>query len=416
MDSVGRQQDSYQLAARMLLSAHPGAIETLRSRFTTEFLPNLATSRSNEACQHSSRISLPGIGSDYWKHTRAHLFCGYMPPSFPKSLIQPARQWSEHLIQQYLETACLLWDSRDPQTISTVQWSDAEILLEPNTVPLLHIPVQPRSTGKYQNGSVIKEENITTFHGTRETNIRSILSSGIHPSPRSHGQIGIWANYSLREALNWTPTVVDLSPSLAIAITGDIRSSHQNSGIASGNYNRMIFRSLTAQRLPPVFISSIITGIPSALRMDWYNGLASAIKHSIRILSLLPCNQAFVHDECLISTIAGRTHLLTSQRLAYGGQCLSDGTIGMHNGFEYLVVVQLSALLAELFWTLQLDSVIHRRDRLWNFVITDLPIPLQRFLATFFPTLPQFLCPFRRGPDVTWFSLRWCKFRRLATR
>ena len=74
----------------------------------------------------------------------------------------------------------------------------------------------------------------------------------------------------------------------------------------------------------------------------------------------------------------------------------------MHNGHEYHVVVQLSSLLAELCWTLQLDSIVHRRDRLWQFVLSDLPKPLQTFVVTFFPTLPQFVSPFRRGPQLSW--------------
>ena len=116
---------------------------------------------------------------------------------------------------------------------------------------------------------------------------------------------------------------------------------------------------------------------------------------------LLTENQLFRQDERFLSTLAVRTHRLTSQRLAYGGQCLTDPSVGMHNGNEYLTVVQLSALLAELFWTLQLESVVHRRDRLWNFIMTDPPGPLRVFLVTFFPTLPQFVFPFRRGPILT---------------
>ena len=192
----------------------------------------------------------------------------------------------------------------------------------------------------------------------------SILTSGIHPSPCSHGAIGIWAHFSLSEAVNWTPSVVDLAPTLALEVTGDSRSKHQNADIAAGNYNRMVFRSINTGLLPPVFVSQIITGVPSRLRVDWYTGLSSAIKNSVRVLTLIPYNFAFRSNEELISTIAIRTRLLTSQRLAYGGACLTDPSIEMHNGLEYHVVVQLSAILAELFWTLDLDSVIHRRDRL----------------------------------------------------
>ena len=268
--------------------------------------------------------------------------------------------------------------------------------------PLVRIPVVSSRPDRYQNGAKIQLENVTTFHGTRESTIRSILASGLHPSPRSHGQVGIWANYNLREALNWTPTVVDLAPSLALAVTGDKRSRHQNSDIASGNYNRMIFRQTNNNQLPPVFVSEIITGVPSYLRLDWYIGINSAIKNSIRTLALLPCNTGFHANEQVISDIAVRTRLLTSQRLAYGGDCLSDPSIGIHNGLEYHVVSQLSALLAELFWTLQLDSVVHRRDRLWLGVLADLPSPLQRFLTTVFPNLPQFLQPRRRGQQLTW--------------
>ena len=404
MDSFGLQPDSYMLASRMLLAGHPDSIETLRTRFTTDFLPNMATSRSNATWQwtRTDRIPLPGLGSEYWKHARAHLFCGAMPPSFPSALVKPAKHFSEQQLHQYLQATWKLWDVRGIDSISTVSWPEAVVVSEAGIGPLLQIPIYSLSPDVYQNRRQIHTENVTTFHGTRESNIRNILCSGIHPSPRSHGAVGIWSNYSLREALCWTPTVVDLSPSLALAITGDKRAAHQNSDIASGNYNRMIFRSMDNQKLPPVYVSQIITGIPSCLRLDWYTGLTSAIKHSFRILALLPENQACTLDEHLLSTLAVRTHCLTSQRLAYGGQCLTDRSVGLHNGYEYHAVVQLSALLAELCWTLQLDSIVHRRDRLWLFMMADLPKPLLTFLVTFFPTLPQFLYPARRGPSLTW--------------
>ena len=286
MDSFGLQPESYSLASRMLLASHPDSIETLRSRFTSEFLPNLVTSRTNATWPWTStaRIPLPGLGSDYWKHARAHIFSGAMPPVFAKSLVKPSMHFTEQQLSQYLQNTWMIWDVRDTDTVSTVAWSESEVVFDPSIGPLLQIPVRPVSTGVYQNRSRIHTANVTTFHGTRETNVRSILCSGIHPSPRSHGVVGIWANYCLAEALSWTPTVVDLAPSLALAITGDKRASHQNSDIASGNYNRMIFRSIDKHTLPPVSVSRIITGIPSCLRLDWYVGLSSAIKHSFRIL------------------------------------------------------------------------------------------------------------------------------------
>ena len=287
MDSFGLPTESYLLASRMLLARHPNSIATLQTRFTPEFLPNLATSRSNATWQwtRTDRIPLPGLGSEYWKHARAHLFCGAMPPSFPSTLVKPARHISEQQLHQYLQATWMLWDVVASEAISTVSWPEAEVVFDTSIGPLLKIPVYSVPPGLYQNRSRIQIQNVTTFHGTRESNIRSILCSGIHPSPRSLGAVGIWANYSLCEALSWNPTVVDLAPSLALAITGDKRASHQNSDIASGNYNRMIFRSMDNRVLPPVFVSQIITGIPSCLRLDWYIGLTSAIKHSIRMLA-----------------------------------------------------------------------------------------------------------------------------------
>ena len=198
----------------MLLKHSPASIETLRTRATAEFLPNLVTSRSSNSGLRNfkDRIPLPGLGAEYWRNTRAHLFCGAMPSKFSKALIKPAHSVEAVHIKDYLEKLFPFWSIQAGSPKSKVSWEEAELEVEEKMFPLLRLPVKPFEQGRYQNGTKLRRGNVTVFHGTRESTVVSILTTGIHPSPCSHGAIGIWVNYSLPEALNWTPTVVDLAP------------------------------------------------------------------------------------------------------------------------------------------------------------------------------------------------------------
>ena len=393
--------DTISMSTRMLEAGSANAMETLAKRFKTGYLPDLATSRAPGFWNTSeARTGLPGLGNDYWKYTRAHLQASSLPPSFTDEFKKPAVEYTQAQVSEFLCT--LRQICSDSGGFSEIMWNAAEVQVRPKKFPLLFVPILPCPRFQYQNGVEIKTENVTVYHSTRESNLANIVFSGLHPSPMSHRIVGLWCNYDLDQALTWTPTVVDLAPTLALSVQGDRSTVRQNRHIAAGNYNRMVFTPFENSLLPSIVIRFLITGIPSWQRLAWYTALKRSLRHSFRIILQLPCNDQFEAPENLVYTLAARTLLLTSQRLAYGGSCLKDLTVGIHTGLEYTVVAQLSAMLADLCWTLNLSSVEHRRDRLINPWLEQFPKPLLHVLLQFFPTLNQFTSSRPTGTVPVW--------------
>ena len=157
MESFGLQPESYNLAANMLLKHNPLSIETLRTRFTADFLPDLVTSRSNNSGLYNfaNRIPLPGLGSDYWRNSRAHLFCGTMPPKFPKALNNPAIHVDPLHTKDYLDKLYPIWSIIDPKPVSKVVWELTELEVAQKMFPLLRMPDQSVVENRYQNGTKI---------------------------------------------------------------------------------------------------------------------------------------------------------------------------------------------------------------------------------------------------------------------
>ena len=142
----------------MLLRHNPLAIDTLRTRFTSEFLPLLATSRTNSNRSQEHRVSLPGLGSEYWSHARAHLFCGTMPPKFSNLLISPSATCEAEQIKDYLDMLYPIWNIDESAALSKIIWEEAEVEIGHRLFPLIRIPVRPIASDRYQNGSKIKSK------------------------------------------------------------------------------------------------------------------------------------------------------------------------------------------------------------------------------------------------------------------
>ena len=401
MGSFGLPDDTIKLSTRMLEAGSINAIETLKKRFRKGYLPDLATSRAQSFWNKGeTRTGLPGLGSDYWKYTRAHLQASSMPPFFNDEFRLPASNYNDSQVSTYLSMLRMICS--ESGSFSEPMWCAAEVQERFKKFPLVFVPILPCPRYQYQSGLMLKSDNVTVFHGTREANLGNIWYSGLHPSPMSHGVVGLWCNFCLEEALTWTPTVVDLAPTLALAVEGDRSTVKQNRNIAAGNYNRMVFTPMQDSLLPSVMIRFLITGIPSWTRLAWYSALRKALRHSFRSILQLTCNEEYIAPEDLVYTLAARTHVLTSLRLAYGGSNLTDLSVGIHTGLEYMVVAQLRALLADLCWTLSLSSVEHRRDRLINTWLDFFPKPLLHVILQFFPNLNQFTSSRPTGIAPSW--------------
>ena len=266
--------DTISMSTRMLEAGSANAMETLAKRFKTGYLPDLATSRAPGIWNKSeARIGLTGLGNDYWKYTRAHLQASSMPPSFNDEFKQPVVEYTQAQVSEFLST--LRQICSESGGFSDLMWSATEVQVRHKKFPLMFVPILPCPRFQYQNGQMLKADNITAFHGTRESNLSNIMFSGLHPSPMSHGVVGLWCNYDLDEALTWTPTVVDLAPTLALAVEGDRSTVRQNRNIAAGNYNRMVFAPAENSLLPSIVTRFLITGIPSWQRLAWYTALKS---------------------------------------------------------------------------------------------------------------------------------------------
>ena len=392
-DSFGLPQDSYDLACNMLSRHSRHFMTTLRERFTLQYLPELCTSRVSQH-RTGTYTSLPGIGSNYWKTARAHNDAGSMPPGFPKSITEPAIEFDMtdvHNAIGHLKTIVL---SEPGTSWNTAMWIAAVVKLD-SDIPLIHIPVFSLRRRIFQDESPITVGH-DFFHGTREQNLSSILHCGIHASPCSHHQVGTWVNKSMMEALNWTPTVADLLPTLALSVYAPVQAIFQNAEVAAGNYNRYVIRPSAGQILPAAQITSIIAGIPSAARFRWWTALQAAFRHIFRYIAM--CELPHTLDitqglaEHLVAGLTHRLQQLVSQRLAYGAaDCLSDLTVGTSDGPEYVCISHLSAAIASILWILQLESINNRRHRLMMFDMTSLPMPFHTFLKAQFPGINLFV-------------------------
>ena len=220
----GLGQDCFTMNMGMLERYHrrhrlPEPYPTLRSRVSTEFLPNLITSRIS-----TPNHRLPVLNSPYWITARAHLFAGSVPPYLTKQICSPIIEAPVAWQQHFLRLIKHQWQASS----NSVDWyipnySQVQCQIIKN-IGFLVIPIASRDIGYFQDGTKKSEANVyrIAFHGTRISLAPSILRSGLFSSHKSHSATGAWINIgSVVNAIDWNVSVLDITAGLAFQIAAN---------------------------------------------------------------------------------------------------------------------------------------------------------------------------------------------------
>jgi hypothetical protein len=89
-----------------------------------------------------------------------------------------------------------------------------------NVGSVVSVPLLAREPGFYMDGSRVEEGDPQEllFHGTRDSLVGLILRSGLHCSPESHGEVGVWLSTGKEWALTWATTPCERFAGCAIMV------------------------------------------------------------------------------------------------------------------------------------------------------------------------------------------------------
>ena len=397
----GLSDDVQRMTLPMLMAfAPPGSLEDLKKRCHPEFLPDLRTARSPsgfdartpwhdlEDLSTSGSLSLPGLGSEFWQYTRAHIFAGTLPPSMPASILRFANlsdQCDHRLFFRYL------FDQLQPYNTGKhggLQWTSVGVLNNPAQQVLFRIPMHT-TFGTWQNDEPIHGSPPVKFHGTREVNLPGILTKGLHSSACSHGVTGLWVNSSMQNALTWNQSVLDASPGLALEVAHEPLFCRQNKDImgqGSGRESRFCIQLQEHQSLPSVRVTALIVAMPTRVRWTWFTQYLQMLPVMINYMLSLPLNHSLPTSR--IDDVCKQFHRLTAFRLAYGAMAEAmKPPFGGPYDLVYSGIISVSIALTRFLWIAQLDSVPHRTKAFPRFRMSQIPHPMRLFLVQKWPEL-----------------------------
>ena len=92
--------------ALLLKGTQPGTWQEVQARITEEFLPDLCTARQTLDKSEGQNLprTLPGIGHEFWLYSRAHIYCGTLPPSMPEAVVAIAEALEIVTAQRMIKT------------------------------------------------------------------------------------------------------------------------------------------------------------------------------------------------------------------------------------------------------------------------------------------------------------------------
>ena len=401
----GLSDEIQRTALPMLLAfTPPNSIRDLQNRCHPEFLPNLKTARSPtgfdatadenspwhalEDVPSSRRLSLPGLGSEFWQHSRAHIYAGALPPSMPSSIVEFAclrNQCDHQVFFRYLFDQLRPFDTGP---YAGLQWNNVGVLNDSLQSVLLRIPLHT-TFSTWQNEEPIHGQPPVKFHGTREVNLPGVLTQGLHSSAISHGVTGLWVNSSLQNALTWNQSALDASPGLALEVAHDPDLCRQNRDImghGAGRDTRFCIQLQNHQRLPSVRVVALIVAMPTRVRWAWFTQYLQMLPVMFRYVLSLPLGHSL--HESKLDEVCRQFHRLTAFRLAYGSQAHAmKSQFGGPFEMVYSGIVHISIALTRFLWIAQLESVPHRTKAFPSFRMSQLPHPIRLFLVQKWPEL-----------------------------
>jgi hypothetical protein len=206
---------------------------------------------------------------------------------------------------------------------------DTQLVKTPNNLPVMRIPVL-RTDHKlvFQDGQPINtQQTYVAFHGTRELLIEPILKHGLKASIHSHSIIGTWCNLASDEALEWTTSIFDYYPSVAIEIAAPIDHVRSNADIKQGNAHRLVVKLMQDQSLPAIYICAILIALPTQDRRQLHYELRDIFDTSIEWIT-----RHSQHLRQQAPTIKSKSWDISSFRFAYAN--IKEGRQENFGGLE----------------------------------------------------------------------------------
>ena len=388
---------------------------TILLRCSDSFLDKHRASRAPDYSKTDKDISsLPGIGDDYWQDAKDHMRITEFAPYLYEA---------NHLVDDNFVTRSSrilkprvekLWTQLQSAAYS-IKFKKAEVI-NIDDMWIYYIPVMFQHALSFQDGQPIREKTFRRlFHGTRETNIVSIMQKGLQSSRKSHKRTGAWVNSCLREAVKWNYSILDMIPGLALDVLCNTAELEQNADIMQGSDHRFLQELKTGKRLPSLVIQGIITLLPNKERLRLRKRFRNACRACAQFLFDLPMNKQFLATEEVKRYLARSLYHLTAEKLAYGslGNTAYSIQAGYDNKEEYEAIAHISNAVARLLWILQKESDSNRMNDLRAFNFDEVPAPMQTFFIEMFPNLTQYVIirktydhqarDVQQVPNATWY-------------
>jgi hypothetical protein len=217
-----------------------------------------------------------------------------------------------------------------------------------------------------------------------------ILHDGLRSSIHSHNVIGTWVNTNIESALNWTSSVFDLTPSLALEIVAPKLRTRQNKDIKQGSDERMLVELHKNSTLPSIHIAAVIVTIPSMERCNFRGRLISTIFSTSQMFwNIQDGQQCFVQD---VFSLNEMLRDLCSFRYVYIGTpgALDEDFGGTNDILPECLIKSSLHFTAALYYVIELTSISNQRQRLKAVKASMLPPPMYDFMCQEAPAIQDF--------------------------
>ena len=402
---VGLSPLSFHMAANMLKRSFQKCgilgdpVRDLRARFHPDLLPSLRSARRfsfSEPSQMHEDVnsrSLPGLGSEFWQHAKAHLYDFSLPPKIDEQITEAAKVFYKTDFQTTVSNLKVSWTntSEVPQPL----WDDISVFAyeqDGGKFLVARLPLV-KNFDTFQDGSDVNILPRVLFHGTRESNVPLIQKFGLHSSSESHGVVGLWLNDNLGHALTWNTSVCDILPALCFEVAAHPVLLHQNrktKGRGEDRDARHVLRlnmNGTADNcLPKCRPTSIIFGLPSSERVRWHQELKSVFYTMTLYLASLPLPHDF--GDFAPTSFTVQFYEFVSFRLAYrtADNSMSPEFGGFYDSV-FSCMIPISIAIVYLLYALQLQSVTNRTKSLMMVDMGEIPKPFRDFISERFPNI-----------------------------
>ena len=355
----------------------------LRSNAMTAHLPDMPTSRPSDP---HHRMNLPGIGHPYWLTARDHIFAGSTPPKVSQALSGPYREVDPDHCANFIHFFKLGCQPSSADPAYSIDWTQWKILQDSQLGLHIQLKVSHTRPDVFQDGTPITS-TLTSFHGTREIALQSILTSGLKSSKLSHKVTGLWLNDCKYSAATWNCSIMDQAPFVFCEVKANPEYNRQNANIMQGQDTRRISELRPGMNLPSVAISFIYIGIPHPLRTQWRRNLFQSMITTFSYLRSL--SLPHVTNSMVSETIwATQLFQLTAARVAYRE---TDGAMTERFGGHFTTIwtecIPISIAITRLLDALQTSSERNREIKLMKFHMCTIPLPIREVFLIYFPEL-----------------------------